>query len=152
MEDNLNSRQYPVLLVEDSHEDFAAFQRVVRLLEIENPIYRLEDGDEALDFLFRSGEYSHPTEIPQPALILLDLNLPGTDGRDVIKQVKQAESLRKIPIVVLTTSSNPRDVQACYEYGANAYNVKPMGTEALRQTVGNIFSYWLDSVVLPITA
>ena len=84
----------PLLAIEDSDEDFAALARAIDKTEILNPIYRCEDGEEALDFLYRVGEYENETVAPRPAIIMLDLNLPGTDGREVLTILKQDRDLR----------------------------------------------------------
>ena len=114
--------QPPLLLViEDSNEDFEAFQRYVRRSPLTIPIYHCVDGDDALAFLDRTGRYSDPQSAPRPGLILLDLNLPGTDGREVLRKIKQDEILKVIPVVVFTTSNNPKDIEACYRQGFNSY-------------------------------
>lgn len=132
-----------ILVVEDSDEDFEVFTRIVKQLSCNYPIYRCCDGDEALDFLFQTDKYNNPVA-PRPAVILLDLNLPGTDGREVIKIVKQDKNLLTIPLVVFTTSSNPKDIDFCYRQGANSYLIKPMGLSALTKTISHFFYYWLD--------
>ncbi|MBW4520279.1 MAG: response regulator [Scytolyngbya sp. HA4215-MV1] len=140
-----------ILVAEDSDEDFAAFTRIMQNLGCVYPIHRVCDGDEALDYLYRTGIYTDPSASPRPSVILLDLNMPGTDGRDVIQQVKQDEDLKSIPIVVLTTSSNSRDVNICYRYGINSYLIKPIGLQALKQTIQDFFRYWLELNILPHT-
>src|SRR4051812_31919488 len=100
----------PIPLVEDSPEDYEATGRALRKAGLSNPIFRCEDGEEALDYLFQRGAYSNPANAPRPGIVLLDLNLPGTDGREVLSAVKSEESLRSIPVVVLTTSTDDRDV------------------------------------------
>lgn len=115
-------------------------------LEVENPIYRCEDGDEVLQAL----QSKQPSERPaRPAVILLDLNLPGTDGRQVLKKIKQNEELQEIPVVVLTTSSSPNDIDFCYRQGANGYLVKPMEMEDLLVTIRAFIQYWLEANVSP---
>ncbi|WP_414581947.1 response regulator [Scytonema sp. PCC 10023] len=138
-----------ILLVEDSDEDFAAFSRMLWEAAFFNPVYRTCDGDDALDYLYHQGEYADPATSPRPAIILIDLNLPGTDGREVIEQVKQDEALKSIPIVVFTTSSSPKDIKSCYQYGVNCYMLKPIGVEALRKTVRIFLDYWFKTAVLP---
>jgi CheY-like chemotaxis protein len=81
--------------------------------------------------------------------MLLDLNLPGTDGRDIIQQVKQTTHLQTLPIIVLTTSSSQRDIQTCYENGTNSYTLKPMGVTAMQQTIQILFQHWFQVAVLP---
>lgn len=139
----------PLLVIEDSDEDFEALVRMVKRSPVANPIYRCIDGDDALDFLYGAGQYRDRENAPRPAIILLDLNLPGTDGREVIEQIKQDEQLKIIPVVVLTTSSNPRDIEACYQYGASGYLLKPIDTQKLRKTIQAFLDYWFEAVTLP---
>ncbi len=144
---------HPVIpIVEDSDEDFYVFERVLQTLDVlpksTYNLLRFRDGDEVLNYLFREGEYEE-LQAPPPAAILLDLNLPGTDGREVIVRVKQDPNLKTIPIIVLTTSSNPQDVESCYRYGANSYLVKPMGVSEMQKMVTMLFKYWLYLTVLP---
>ncbi|VXD15473.1 Response regulator rcp1 [Planktothrix serta PCC 8927] len=137
-----------ILVVEDSDEDFTALTRVMRQLRYAHPIYRAIDGDDALAYLYHQGVYANTEFTPTPDLILLDLNLPGTDGREVIQQVKQDTILRSIPIIVLTSSSNPKDVQTSYLYGANSYLLKPVGIDAFKQTIQHFIHYWLEVSLL----
>jgi CheY-like chemotaxis protein len=145
------SKNQPILVVEDSDEDFSSFMRVLSDLEFYPQIFRAFDGDEALDFLeqFSRKELKRQGDLNRPALILLDLNLPGTDGRDVLAQVKQDQQLASIPVVVFTTSSSVKDIKTCYDRGANSYVVKPMGVNALRRTLGELFHYWFGTSILP---
>ncbi|OWY64627.1 two-component system response regulator [cyanobacterium TDX16] len=139
----------PLLLIEDSDEDFEAFGRIMRQLSVTNPIHRCIDGDDALDYLYHDGEYADLERVIRPAIIVLDLNLPGTDGREVLEQIKQDEELKIIPIVVFTTSSNPKDVEVCYRYGVNGYIIKPMDVRKLMHTIQILIQYWFEVVILP---
>ena len=144
---------HPVIVViEDSDEDFYSFWRTTQKLDLlERSPYnflRFQDGDEALDYLFRQGEYQE-LKAPLPVAILLDLNLPNTDGRDVIQMVKQSPNLQMIPIIVLTTSNSLQDIQTCYKYGANCYMLKPMGGFEMQQIVQTLFQHWFQFAVLP---
>ena len=142
--------QPPLLLViEDSNEDFEAFQRYVRRSPLTIPIYHCVDGDDALAFLDRTGRYSDPQSAPRPGLILLDLNLPGTDVREVLRKIKQDEILKVIPVVVFTTSNNPKDIEACYRQGVNSYIVKPMDFNRLKHSIQILIDYWFDTTILP---
>ncbi len=145
----LNKTYLPLLVVEDSDVDFEVLMRSLKKLSFQPQIYRVEDGDEALDFLFHQGQYTDNKKTPRPALILLDLNLPGTDGRQVIVQLKQNRSLKMIPIIVFTTSSNPHDVEFCYQHGANSYLLKPLETQAFNDSVNILLAYWLETAILP---
>ena len=138
-----------ILVVEDSDEDFEVFTRIMQELSYVYPTYRCYDGDDALDFLLQTGKYSNSALAPRPAVVLLDLNLPGTDGREVIEIVKQDATIKMIPLVVFTTSSNPKDIDFCYRQGVNSYLLKPMGIEALNQTIRKFFHYWFETNILP---
>lgn len=144
---NLSTK--PLLVIEDSDEDFEALKRIMVQSEVSNPVYRCIDGDDALDFLYRTGEYRDRAETPRPSIILLDLNLPGTDGREVLEQIKQDKTLKQIPVVVFTTSSNPKDIAACYRNGANSYILKPMNVNQLKQEVKSFVNYWFETAILP---
>lgn len=139
-----------ILLVEDSPEDFEATERAFRRAGLKNPIHRCADGDEALDYLYRRGRYADPAASPTPGIILLDLNLPGTDGREVLETVKGDESLKRIPVIVLTTSSDERDVEACYRSGANSYIQKPVDLDGFMRAIERLKGYWFEVVILPL--
>ena len=138
-----------LLVVEDSDEDFAVLQRLMKRMAVQNPIYRCADGDEVLEFLYQLGDYTDQDTVPRPSIILLDLNLPGTDGREVLEQLKQDGDLREIPVVVFTTSSNPKDIEFCYQNGANGYLVKPVNSLELQRTVQAFVNYWLEANTPP---
>lgn len=145
-----NSAQ-SLLVIEDSDEDFEALCRVMSRLAVVNPVFRCTDGDEALDFLYHSGFYNQSETAPRPAIILLDLNLPGTDGREILEQIKQDQNLRHIPVVVFSTSSNPKDIEICYQYCVASYILKPIDINRLGKIIQSLITYWLDTVVLPDT-
>jgi CheY-like chemotaxis protein len=135
--------------VEDSPEDFEATVRAFRRSGLKNPVRRCEDGEEALDYLFRRGRYADPAKSPRPGIILLDLNLPGTDGRQVLSEIKGSEGLRDIPVVVLTTSADERDISACYRAGANSYIQKPVDIDGFVKAIESLNGYWFEVVILP---
>lgn len=139
----------PILLVEDSPEDFEATQRAFRKSGLKNPLVRCEDGDQALDYLHRRGGYADPARSPRPGVVLLDLNLPGTDGRQVLSEIKSDERLRDIPVVVLTTSADQRDITACYRAGANSYIQKPVDIDGFMKAIERLNGYWFEVVILP---
>ena len=142
-------QKQPLLIIEDSDEDFTALTRMMNKARISNPVYRCEDGEEALDFLFHEGEYEDESLSPRPCLIVLDLNLPGTDGREILAELKSDRNLQNIPVVIFSTSSNPKDVDACYRQGVSGYLVKPMDIERLNQLVQTFLEYWFNAVELP---
>jgi CheY-like chemotaxis protein len=147
----MTSNNELLLVVEDSNDDFKMLQRLMQRMEVRNPIIRCVNGDEALDFLYQEGSYKDTEEVPKPSVILLDLNLPGIDGRDVLERLKQDGSLKEIPIVVFSTSSSPKDVEFCYQKGANGYLVKPMNADELQRTVQAFVDYWLEVNIPPIS-
>ncbi|HEX2309295.1 MAG TPA: response regulator [Vicinamibacterales bacterium] len=138
----------PILLVEDSPEDFETTRRAFRRAGLRNPMLHCATGDDALDFLHRRGRYTAATA-PRPGIILLDLNLPGTDGRAVLAEIKAEAGLSEIPVVVLTTSADDRDVEACYQAGANSYVQKPVNLDAFMVAIQRLHDYWFDVVILP---
>ncbi len=141
---------HTLLVIEDSDEDFEALSRIINQVSIISlSVHRCIDGDDALDFLHRQGDYHKAGNISYPDLIILDLNLPGTDGREVLTTIKQSETLKTIPVVVLSTSSNPKDIEACYQSGCNSYMLKPMNNNELRDSVRMMLYYWFKSTVLP---
>lgn len=147
-----NRADYPILIVEDTDEDFEMILWALKKLSIKTPIYRCEDGDEALDFLYHRGKYADSTLAPRPALILLDLNLVLLDGQEVLTQIKLEDELKMIPVVVWTTSDDPKDIEVCFKQGANSYILKPMTSEKVLQAVDLLNQYWFGVVKLPETA
>jgi len=144
--------EQPILLVEDSPEDYEVTVRAFKKASLANPVYRCQDGEEALDFLYQRGAYADAIRAPRPGLILLDLNLPGTDGRQVLAQVKGDPRLRCIPVVVLTTSADERDIESCYRAGANSYIQKPVSLESFLRAIQVLKNYWFEIVLLPRSA
>jgi CheY-like chemotaxis protein len=138
----------PVLVVEDSAEDFLALGRAFRKNALKNPVLRCADGDEALEYLRGYGKHpAWPNSLP--ALVLLDLNMPGTDGRDVLGAVKLDPRLHNIPVVIFSTSSSNRDIEECYRLGANSYLTKPVSYTELEEKIRVTMQYWLGASELP---
>ncbi|MEU6062518.1 response regulator [Streptomyces sp. NPDC047097] len=135
-----------VLLVEDDPGDELMTREAFEDNKIQNDLHVVRDGEEALDFLFRRGPY---TEAPRPDLILLDLNLPKYDGRQVLEQIKSDEELALIPVVVLTTSSAEEDILRSYELHANAYVTKPVDLNQFIAAVRRIDDFFVSVVRLP---
>ena len=138
-------RAHPVLVVEDSDEDFETVMTAARMAGIGHEVRRAVSGDDCL-LLLRGTPERPPL---QAALVLLDLNTPHGDGRYALEQMYAVARLRAIPVVVVSTSSNPRDVDFCYTFGANAYHVKPVSHAEHLEVLRSVFAYWLGSVVLP---
>lgn len=139
----------PMLIVEDSNEDFEAFNRYLQRSPRQIPVYRCVNGDQALAFLYHTGNYTDRQQAPRPGLIVIDLNLPGTDGREVLRQIKQDQHLKTIPTVVFTTSNNPKDVDDCYQLGVNSYIVKPINIDQLKRDIQAVIDYWFEVTTLP---
>lgn len=136
-----------ILVVEDNDDDFEACEiALTEEREDAVPIYRCETGQEALDYLRRPHGRTRKC---QPSVILLDLNLPGLGGYDVLRSIKGDPALCLIPVVVLTTSSDPADVEECYRSGANSYVTKPVDVPSFLHVVGRLGDYWLNTVELP---
>jgi len=144
--------KFPLLLVDDNPHDYEATKRSLQQIGVTNPLMYCADGDEAMDLLQGGSSNITYTSPPRPCLILLDLNLPGTDGRDILEKLKQNERLKSIPVVVLTTSSDPNDIDTCYNKGANCYVVKPVNYDGLVETMRTLCNFWLKVVHLPVLA
>jgi CheY-like chemotaxis protein len=142
----LNGRPVEILLVEDNEGDIGLVEEVFEEGRINNNLSVAEDGDEAMMFLRKEGQFANVT---RPDLILLDLNLPGKDGREVLKEVKEDNNLKKIPVVVLTTSKAEEDILKSYDLHANSYITKPVDFDQFINVVKSIESFWLEVVKLP---
>lgn len=138
-----------ILIVEDNDDDFFAITRAFKKVGLANPMQRCTNGDQALDYLFRHGEFSDNGNAPRPGIILLDLNLPGTDGRQVLRAIKGDPSLKKIPVIVLTTSRARQDIEKCYADGANSYIQKPVDMSGFVQAIARLKEYWFEIAILP---
>jgi CheY-like chemotaxis protein len=128
-------------MTNDAHA--ALITRVMEEEEAVSKIYRISDGKEALDYLFHKGSYAMEEDSPRPDLVLLDLRLPKLDGHEVLTAIKQSDDLKVIPVVVLTTSENERDIAQAYRSHANSYLVKPLGFGEFSEMVQEVSSYWL---------
>jgi len=132
-----------ILLVEDNPADAELTLRALKKVHIANKIFLVNDGDEALDFLFARGKYTGREHSQNPKVILLDLKLPKISGLEVLQSIKSSEKLKSIPVVVLTSSKEDPDVRRCYDLGANSYVVKPVGFENFLKAVSELGLYWL---------
>lgn len=137
--------EYPILLVEDDLNDIAITVRAFKQGKIKNKLYVVEGGEQALDFLEKKGY----EDTPLPCLILLDLKMPKVNGFDVLKQIKQDEGLKSIPVIVLTSSESDRDIEKAYQLGCNNYIAKPVNLENFIKTVITIADYWLEVSRIP---
>jgi two-component system response regulator len=132
-----------ILLVEDDPQDVELTLRVLKSESAKNRIEVARDGEEALDFLFCRGPYSHRSPANPPRLVLLDLKLPKVDGLQVLREIKASPECRSIPVVVLTSSAEQRDMVESYRLGVNSYIQKPVDIGQFRQTIKTLGSYWL---------
>lgn len=139
----MNSNETDILLVEDSQEDADLAIHSLRRENLANNIFIVRDGEEALDFLFCRGSFATRSFDHPPKLVLLDLKLPKVDGIEVLKQLKQDPRTKAIPVVILTSSKEERDLVRGYELGANSYIQKPVDFEQFRQTVKTVGLYWM---------
>jgi CheY-like chemotaxis protein len=139
----MNVTNQPILLVEDDENDVMLLQRAFRRAAIVNPLQVVRHGDDAVAYLEGTGEFADRAQHPLPVLMLLDLKLPRRTGLEVLRWVKERAGLRRIPIVVLTSSKNDDDVNRAYELGANSYVVKPVSFETLLELVKSLELYWL---------
>ena len=138
-----------ILIIEDSPDDYEAC--VTALTEesnIANPIVWCKTGDEALSYLRKTGDYAE-ADHAMPGVILLDLNLPGTDGRDILAMLKNDPSTKRLPVVVMTGSKDQKDIDRCYDAGANSYVVKPVDLDGFLAAIARLRDYWFKIVVLP---
>jgi CheY-like chemotaxis protein len=133
-----------ILLVEDNQADAILMQEALRAVDVANPVDHVTDGEKAMAHL-------RAAETP-PGLMLLDLNLPRMDGREVLAEVKGDPALREIPVIIMTTSSAPNDVTLAYQTGANAFVRKPLGMDRLVEAAAGIRDFWLRTATLPSQA
>ena len=139
-------REVTILLVEDNPGDVRLTVEALREGRIANSLHVAADGDAAMDFVHQRGEYR---DAPRPDLILLDLNLPRKDGREVLQELKSDPDLHRIPVIVLTTSSSEADVLRSYDLHANCYISKPIGYDDFIGAVRSMENFWLKIVLLP---
>lgn len=142
----MNLKPIEILLVEDNLVDVRLTQEALRESKVLNNLHVVRDGEEALDFLFRRG--SHANSV-RPQLILLDLNLPKVEGRQVLGEIKNDISLRRIPVVVLTTSNAHEDIAKSYDLNVNCYITKPVDLNRFIEVVKSIDHFWFSIVSLP---
>ncbi len=138
-----------ILLVEDNPADQELIRRALEQATIEKDLRIVEDGEEALAYLFRRGKYQAPASSPTPDLMLLDLNLPRVNGLRVLKEIREDSKLRPMPVLVLTTSRQEKDIIRSYELGCNSFFTKPGGLDQLTGLVQVIEKYWFQNAALP---
>jgi CheY-like chemotaxis protein len=136
-------------MADDSSDDRFLAREALRESLVVNDLREVEDGEELMDYLCRRGEYSDPASSPRPGLILLDLNMPRKSGREALEEIKEDENLRRIPIVVLTTSEDEADIIASYDLGVSSFITKPVTFERLVEIMKAFGKYWIEIVSIP---
>jgi two-component system, response regulator len=143
------TKSQSILLVEDNQDDYEATCRAFKKANLANHIVWCRSGRDALDFMKQVGAHKDASRGSRPGLVLLDLNMPGMDGRKTLEVIKQDETLKQIPVIILTTSADERDIGACYQMGANTYVQKPVSFDGLIEAIKRLKAYWFEIALLP---
>jgi CheY-like chemotaxis protein len=138
-----------ILMADDSEDDRLMTRDALKESAVQNDVREVEDGEELMDYLLHRGAYSEPGSSPRPGLILLDLNMPRKSGMEALKEIKSDHELRRIPVVVLTTSQDEDDLMRSYDLGGNSYISKPGTFGGLLVTIRSFARYWIDTVSTP---
>ena len=138
-----------ILLADDDPDDRLLTRQALDENRLANDLRCVEDGEELIQYLFQRGKYTKPADAPRPGLILLDLNMPKMDGREALKEIKTHPELKRIPVVILTTSKTEEDICRSYNLGVNSYITKPVTFDSLVEVMKAIGKYWLEIVELP---
>lgn len=146
---NQNRESIVILMADDDADDRFLAAEALREARLRNRICFVTNGEELLEYLLRQGSYADDASFPMPGLILLDLNMPRKDGREALEEIKQHAALKRIPVVVLTTSKAEEDVVRSYDLGVSGYITKPVSFEGLIEVMRALGRYWLDIVELP---
>jgi CheY-like chemotaxis protein len=136
-------------MADDDEDDRLLTQQALQEGRVLNSLYFVEDGEQLMDFLNRRGQYTDPARAPRPGLILLDLNMPRKDGREALREIKADPALRRIPVVVMTTSQAEEDIYRSYDLGANSFVTKPVTFDRLVELMKALGQYWVEFVELP---
>ena len=145
----MNKDPFVILMAEDDEHDIVATKRAWKKHHIANPLYIVNDGEECLDFLHQRGKYSEPGAAPRPGIVMLDIKMPKMDGLAVLKQIREDDEMRHLPVIILTTSKAEEDRIRGYDLGVNAYIVKPVGFDSFSEAVNTISLFW-QLVELPL--
>lgn len=144
-----NAVPVEILMADDDPDDRLMAAKAMKEYRVKNGLRFVEDGEELLDYLYHRGKYADPASSPTPGLILLDLNMPKKDGREALAEIKAHPELRKIPVVVLTTSKAEEDILRAYDLGVNSYITKPVSFQGLAEVMKTLSIYWFEIVKLP---
>lgn len=139
-----------ILVADDDADDRLMTRDAFQESHLNNPVFFVEDGVALMDYLLRRGKFANPTDSPRPGIILLDLNMPKMDGREALREIKAHSELKRIPVIVLTTSKAEEDVLRTYDLGANAFISKPVTFNSLVAVMKDLGRYWLEIVTLPM--
>jgi len=139
----MNENEIEILLVEDNQEDAELTLRALRKHNLANRVKVIPDGEEAMDYIFAEGEYADREMSYKPRVIFLDLKLPKVSGNEILKRIKSDERTKQIPVVVLTSSREEKDLEECYENGANSFIVKPVDFDKFFNSVVELGLYWM---------
>ncbi|MFC1553289.1 response regulator [candidate division KSB1 bacterium] len=138
----MREKPFIVLMAEDNEHDIIAVEEAWEHFNIVNPLFIVNNGSECLDYLYRRGEFSDPEKSPRPNLVLLDIKMPKVDGLTVLKTIRNDQKLKRIPVVILTTSRQEEDKIRSYDLGVNAYICKPVQFENLSNAIKTINLFW----------
>ncbi len=147
-----NGRPITILVAEDDADDRLMIKEALEESRLANDIHFVEDGEELMDYLCHQGKYAQRTGQPLPGLLLLDLNMPRKDGREALKEIKASPELRRMPVVVLTTSQAEEDILRTYDLGVSSFITKPVTFGALVELMKTLARYWFEIVELPAAA
>lgn len=139
-----------ILMADDDEDDCMLAREALAESRLANELHIVNDGEELMDYLHHRGLYANKSRAPRPGLILLDLNMPKKDGREALREIKADPHLRKIPIVILTTSKAEEDIYSSYDLGANSFIIKPVTFATLVEIMKTIGKYWFEIVELPL--
>ena len=146
---NKRARPVVILIAEDDADDRLLCEQALEESRVLNELHFVEDGEQLMQYLRHEGPYADPESAPRPGLILLDLNMPKLDGREALQQIKADPALRRIPVVVMTTSKAEEDVLRSYDLGANSYVTKPVTFERLVELMRAMGDFWIEFVEIP---
>lgn len=146
---DLKAKSIHIVIAEDDEEDRMLTREAMIESRVKNTVHFVEDGEYLMDYLHNKGQYEDKSKFPIPGLILLDLNMPRKDGREALKEIKSNEHLKRIPVVILTTSKAEEDIIRTYDLGVNSFITKPVTFEGMINVMKTLGTYWLDIVELP---
>jgi CheY-like chemotaxis protein len=145
---NKHRKRITILVADDDPDDRMLMREAMGEARLANGLHFVEHGEELMDYLLRRGKYAGPESSPRPGLILLDLNMPRKDGRQALKEIKADPELRRIPVVVLTTSKAEEDILRTYDLGVSGFVIKPVTFESMVDIMKTLRKYWLEIVEL----